>query len=125
MFNNLALVFDVETNGLIPKGEPILDLCPYILQLSFVVVDLETHQIIKKYNTYINVPSKVKISQEIEKLTGITRAKCNSGVVITEALNALYDAYIQCGKIIAHNIDFDSKMTRIELARNSGRKHGI
>jgi len=120
--NNLILVFDVETNGLIPKGEPILDLCPYILQLSFIVYDVETHKILQKYNNYINVNSKVKISAEIEKLTGITRAKCNGGVVIVEALNALYEAYMKCSTIIAHNIEFDSKMIRIELARNPGRK---
>lgn len=120
--SNIVLVFDVETNGLIPKGEPILELCPYILQLSFILYDIETSKIIKTYNTYINVPSKVKITPEIENLTGITRAKCNSGVVVVEALNELYDAYTKCTKVVAHNIDFDSKMVRIELARNPGRK---
>jgi len=120
--SSLILIFDVETSGLIPKGEPALDLCPYILQLSFVVFNVETLTVEQKYNNYINVPSKVKILPEIEKLTGITRAKCNSGVVVVEALNALYDAYMKCSKIIAHNIDFDSKMVRVELARNPGRK---
>lgn len=122
MSNNIALVFDVETSGLIPKGEPALESCPYILQLSFVITNLDTREIIQKYNEYINIPSKVRILPEIEQLTGITRAKCNSGVVITEALDALYNAYIQCRHVIAHNIDFDSKMVRIELARNPGRK---
>jgi DNA polymerase III epsilon subunit-like protein len=81
-----------------------------------------TKTVEQQYNTYINVPSKVQITSEIEKLTGITRAKCNSGVVVTEALTELYNAYQKCDKIIAHNIDFDSKMVRIELARNPGRK---
>ena len=122
MSNDLALIFDVETTGLIPKGEPTLDLCPYILQLSFIVFNTSTLTVEKQYNTYINVPSKVQIIPEIEKLTGITRAKCNSGVVVTEALTELYNAYLKCDKIIAHNIDFDSKMVRLELARNPGRK---
>lgn len=120
--SGLILIFDVETTGLIPKGEPSLDLCPYILQLSFIVFNIETKKIEQTYNTYINVPSKVRILPEIENLTGITRAKCNSGVVVAEALNALHDAYIRCSKIIAHNIEFDSKMVYIELARNPGRK---
>uniref|UniRef100_A0A6C0JWT1 Exonuclease domain-containing protein n=1 Tax=viral metagenome TaxID=1070528 RepID=A0A6C0JWT1_9ZZZZ len=120
--SNLVLIFDVETSGLIPKGEPALDLCPYILQLSFIVFNVETRTIEQKYNSYINVSSKIKIIPEIEKLTGITRVKCNGGVVVTEALNALYDAYVKCAKVIAHNIEFDSKMVRIELARNPGRK---
>jgi DNA polymerase-3 subunit alpha len=120
--NNHILVFDVETTGLIPKGEPIMELCPYILQLSFIVYDVETRKIVQKYNKYINVPDKVKISPEIEKLTGINHAKCKEGIVVVEALNELYEAYLKCSTIIAHNIDFDSKMIRIELARNPGRK---
>lgn len=120
--NDLALIFDVETTGLIPKGEPIIELCPHIVQLSFVVFNMQTGQIVKKYNTYIHIPAKVQISTEIERITGITRAKCATGVVITEALDALYAEYIRCRTIIAHNIEFDSKMVRIELARNPGRK---
>lgn len=120
--SNLVLIFDVETSGLIPKGEPALDLCPYILQLSFIMFNTNTLTIEKQYNTYINVPSKVHILPEIEKLTGITRVKCNTGVVVTEALTELYNAYVKCDKVIAHNIDFDSKMVRLELARNPGRK---
>ena len=120
--SNLILIFDVETTGLIPKGEPTLDLCPYILQLSFIVYNIDTQAIEQTYNSYINVPSKVRILPEIEKLTGITRAKCSRGVVVVEALNALHDAYIRCNKVIAHNIEFDSKMVRVELARNPGRK---
>ena len=120
--NDLALIFDVETTGLIPKGEPILELCPYIVQLSFAVFNMRTGEIVKKYNTYINIPAKIQISGEIERITGITRAKCATGVVITEALDALYAEYTQCRTIIAHNIEFDSKMIRIELARNPGRK---
>jgi DNA polymerase III epsilon subunit-like protein len=120
--NDLALIFDVETTGLIPKGEPILELCPHILQLSFVVFNMRTGEIVQKYNTYINISSKIQISGEIERITGITRAKCATGVVITEALDALYAEYIRCHTIIAHNIEFDSKMIRIELERNPGRK---
>ena len=120
--NELALIFDVETTGLIPKGEPILELCPHIVQLSFVVFNMRTGEIVKKYNTYINIPAKVPVSPEIERITGITRAKCATGVVITEALDALYAEYTRCSTIIAHNIEFDCKMIRIELARNPGRK---
>ena len=125
---NLALFFDVETTGLIPKGVLIakgdisLELLPYILQLSFVVWNMDTDTIETKYNTYINIPSKIRILPEIEKLTGVTREKCNHGVVVTEALDKLYEAYIRCNTIVAHNIEFDSNMIRIELARNSGRK---
>ena len=120
--HNLALIFDVETTGLIPKGELHLESCPHILQVSFTVFNLDTCKIEKTYNTYINVSTKIVIKPEISNLTGITRAKCSEGVVITEALDALYKEYLRCKTIIAHNIDFDSQMVRIEIARNPGRK---
>jgi hypothetical protein len=36
----------------------------------------------------------------------------------TDALSALYEQYIRCNTVIAHNIEFDSNMIRIELSRN-------
>jgi DNA polymerase-3 subunit epsilon len=115
---NLALVFDVETTGLIPKNEPDLEKCPYIIQLSFIVYNFDTKKIDITYNAYINIPKNIRISQEIERLTGATHAKCVNGVLITDALSALYEQYIRCNTVIAHNIEFDSNMIRIELSRN-------
>jgi len=116
--SNLVLVFDVETTGLIPKNQPDIEKCPYIIQLSFIVYDMDSQKIDNSYNTYINIPSSVSITREIEALTGATRAKCSEGVCIHDALDKLYEQYMRCDTIVAHNIDFDTNMVRIELKRN-------
>lgn len=117
-----VLIVDVETTGLLPKKKDIisLDKYPHILQLSFILYDITKNKIQEKYNAYIKVDEDVEISAKITEITGITREICDSkGVPITEALAALYDAYIMSDSIVAHNMDFDSKMISIECLRNS------
>jgi len=119
-----CLIFDVETNGLLPRNnnnqEPIpISQYPFILQLSFVIYDTSICQIIKTYDSYIKVPDNIEITEYITKLTGISHALCKEkGNSIIEVIKIFYDAYIECGHLIAHNIDFDKKMIQVEIERN-------
>lgn len=119
-------LFDTETTGLIPTSLPplgqmtdeLLKTYPYITQLSVIVYDLYKKMIVSYYNTYINIPQDVVISKEITELTGVTREKCNAGVNIVKALNIFYDIYKKCDILVAHNMQFDSQMIRIECRRH-------
>jgi len=120
--NIRIMMFDTETTGLLPKTDPnkvnkISDF-PYILQLSFVIYDMNQDCIVKEYNEYINVPEKVVISQFITDFTGITREMCKRGVEITDALVDFYLAYMSVDYVVAHNIVFDRRMIELELQRN-------
>ena len=118
------LVFDVETNGLLPKnniyGHPIpMEKYPYILQLSYTIYDNEKKKILQQYDTYIDVPETVEISNVITNLTGITREICTQkGKNIVDVLEKFYEAYMFCDALVAHNIDFDEKIISIEMERN-------
>lgn len=112
----IILIFDVETNGLLPKNE--YEKNPHILQLSYIVFDVDANKIIKKYNNYIRIGEEVDIKDEITELTGITKEKCKEGVPILEALYDMYFDYSSCNCIVAHNMKFDTTMIRIELERN-------
>jgi len=118
---NRALIFDVETTGLLPiKGQqvPVQDY-PYIIQLSFVVVNLLTKTVELQKNFYVNIPNDVEIAEKITELTGITKKMCTTmGVSIIYALNELYQAYNTCDVIVAHNHEFDSQMVKLEIYRN-------
>ena len=121
-----ALIFDVETTGLIPKPNPAnatparLDACPYITQLSFVVYHFTTNRVMESYDAYIAVPEEIPIVERITEITGVTRELIREkGVPILDALMALYEACMKCDVIIAHNIEFDSNMVTIEIARNA------
>jgi DNA polymerase-3 subunit epsilon len=117
---NIILVFDTETTGLLPKNRcaPLSEY-PKILQLSFVLYDIEQRRVIQTYNEYIRVSDDTVIEQFITDLTGITAQICRvRGVPIENALAAFYDAYMSCDCVIAHNLTFDKKMLEIEIQRN-------
>jgi len=112
-----VIVFDVETSGLLPKN-PYKQF-PHILQLSYIVYNMITRTIEKKYNAYIKVADDVVITDEITELTGITRKQCDEdGIPILEALYAMYLDYTACDCVIAHNLKFDAIMVGIELERH-------
>jgi DNA polymerase III epsilon subunit-like protein len=120
-----VLVFDVETTGLIPRLIPqvnkssIMKIYPYILQLAFIVYNLEERKIIQTYNEYIRVPDNIFISPVINNITGITRELVNEkGTDIKNALIAFQEAYMISNTMVAHNIDFDKTMIEMEIQRN-------
>lgn len=115
-----VLVFDVETSGLIPREREdvhINDL-PYILQLSYVIFETKGWQVVKCMDTYINVDKSVEISEKITELTGITRKMCDRGINIDVALHEFAFDYMNSDVIVAHNINFDREMIKIEIERN-------
>jgi DNA polymerase III epsilon subunit-like protein len=120
-----VLAFDTETNGLLPKGNkdisviPRVDEYPYILQLSYVLYNLETGVIEETYNNYIKVSDDVIISDKITEITGITKDVCmEKGVPITDALLKFNKAYMLSDRLVAHNLSFDRKMMEVEIVRN-------
>jgi DNA polymerase III epsilon subunit-like protein len=117
---DLVMVFDVETNGLLnlKRGFPCLHDCPYILQLSYVLYDMNKGCIAKTVDSYVNIPEQIPISQEITKINGITKEMCRQGSSIVSVLTQFYNDFHKCGTIIAHNYQFDSNMINIEFQRN-------
>jgi len=111
------MVFDVETTDKIKKNAPV-DQQPHIIQLSFVMYDLQDRRIIKRFDSYVNIPQNIEISEFITGLTGATREKCDRGMDILSILDEFYQAYFWCDEIIAHNIDFDMQMILYEIERN-------
>lgn len=114
------LVYDVETTGLLPRNKTKLDLskCPHIIQLSFVVYDIKKNEIVWEYDAYIKNDDLV-IPDIVTDLTGITKEKCMEvGKPIVEILEKFYEAYMFCDGLVAHNMEFDETMIKIELERN-------
>lgn len=122
-----VLVFDTETNGLLPKRDknthlPVINEYPYIIQLSFALYNMKTGMIEQTYNNYIKVSDDVIITDKITEITGITKEICmTKGVPITNALYDFYHAYMLADRIVAHNLSFDKNMIELEIFRN--REH--
>lgn len=121
MNNNLALVFDVETTGLLPRTIDSLDKCPHVLQFSYVVYDIQSQQTIKKFDSYVNVAPTVEITDFITKFNHCSREKCDRGKRMDDILREFFSDFNRCHFIVAHNFEYDSKMVWIESARNKSK----
>lgn len=119
-----VLVLDTETTGKLPKhrkGEsfPPSEAYPYITQISWVIYNVERDFVEETFDSYIQVPQEIPITEEITQITGVTREILNAkGKPLTPVLIALYRAYIKCNCVIAHNMHFDSQVIRQEIYRN-------
>lgn len=114
----IAIIFDVETTGLLRKYVS-LEQSPYVLQFSYIVYNMESHQILKTVNSYVKVPSHVVIPPDASAVNGITRETCdNEGKDIREILTEFYHDYHTVDMLIAHNYSFDSAILSIEFKRN-------
>lgn len=111
-----AMIFDVETTGLIPKNRDTTEM-PHILQISFVIFDTQSWSVVKSVDLYINIAANIEISAKITELTGITREMCDAGETIQNAMREFCEEYMKCDIIVAHNIEFDREMIRIEIER--------
>tara|TARA_B100000575_G_C23026832_1_gene591295 strand:+ start:350 stop:1009 length:660 start_codon:yes stop_codon:yes gene_type:complete len=118
-----VLVFDVETTGL-PKSRHASifksDDWPYIVQLSYIWVDLNApnHSIAKDF--IIKIPDSVELSEESIDIHGITREIMREkGVSIKDAINAFNKILVKTDIIIAHNLAFDKNMIQVEAHRNT------
>jgi DNA polymerase III epsilon subunit-like protein len=114
------LIFDVETTGLLPKIINMENISeyPYIIQLSYILFDTEGNNIEDYFDNYIILKRKIKIPKEVTILTGIDKEKSLRGVTMITGLERLYEAMREADSVVAHNIEFDSRMLFIELMRH-------
>lgn len=92
---NSYVALDLETSGLNPKFDKILEIGAVKVQ-DGVVTDT--------YETFVN--SGIEVPQRITELTGITQEMADSGIEPQTALKELLEF---CGEetILGHNIGFD------------------
>ena len=115
---NVALVFDVETTGLLKKNHSKLEDCPHVLQLSYAMYDCDEKKLIKTVDSYIKIPSNVQIPKEASDVNHITPAMCAAGLPMLDVLKEFYDDYHKSTILVAHNYQFDSNMLTVEIERH-------
>jgi DNA polymerase III epsilon subunit-like protein len=128
----LIMIFDTETTGL-PKTKFIhpgkLDLWPHIVQLSYVLLDVEQKSFHKVQDNIISVCSGITIPEESSKIHGITQTiSLEQGIPIEDALETFIDDFSKVSEIVGHNIEFDVNIVLVEAMRilqklNDGEKH--
>jgi DNA polymerase III subunit epsilon len=149
------LVFDTETTGVPPtmpgqnwtekqqydasllqkehletswSNNQLLDQWPSILQLSYIVYDLENPLDVKIFNKYIDIPDNIVISETSVAVHHITRetianAPSENRATIEKALQEFLEDVKKSDIVVGHNVQFDRKMVVAELLRLSEQDH--
>ena len=120
----LILILDTETTGLLPKGIVLknenLHLLPYIVQFSYIIYNTETSQIIQMVDHIIKMPVNIIISEENSNIHKITNEISQSkGIEIKLAIDEFIQNLVNIDLIIAHNLEFDFNIIRIEIFREA------
>jgi len=115
------IVFDTETSGL-PKSKLIspntIHLWPFIVQFSYIIFDTDTNTILKSYDAIVKVKPYNVISEDSIKFHGITQEISESkGINIDKVLVEFISDVANVDMMVAHNVEFDLNMIRVELLR--------
>jgi len=115
----MYLFLKTETTGLPPGWDtPVtyLDKLPRMVQIAWILTD-DTDLILESKDFIIR-PDNYEIPFEAAIIHGITTERAlNEGVELTTVLNSLNDIIDEADQIVAHNMDFDSKILGAEYLR--------
>jgi DNA polymerase III epsilon subunit-like protein len=117
------LVFDTECTSLLPKIKNITKFnvkeFPHIVQISWVVYDLELKKVIKTKDFIVKVDVHISNSQIHGITDDISQEK---GVDISFVLGQFVEDFVEVDQIICHNYNFDSLVIEAELFRLERKK---
>jgi len=119
-----VICFDTETTGLPEKRNTSIyetSKWPNIVQLSFMVYDDETKEIVEEYDEIIKIDESIDLTPKSVEIHGISRDIIRQrGIPIVDALNAFKRALNSCDLCVGHNISFDKRLLIVEAIRNKG-----
>ena len=112
------LVFDTECTSLLPKNKNVTTFnvkeFPYIVQISWVIFDLELKKVIKTKDFIVKCPVHI-MNSNIHGITDdISQEK---GVDICYALGEFVEDMMNVDLLVAHNYSFDTKIIEAEFCR--------
>ena len=120
-----VIVFDTETTGL-PEdyNAPLTDSSkwPYIIQLSYIVFNTKTKEVLEFTDRIISLDPAVHISPESINVHKITHERSQQeGIPIADALAEFAETLADVDLLVGHNILFDKRMLMAEFHRNGMR----
>ena len=118
-----VIVFDTETTGL-PTTRQLnanaINNWPFIVQFSYIIYDMNTHKLIKTFDSLVKINELVKIDPKSIEIHGIHKEQCiREGKHIVDIVSEFMTDLNQCETLIGHNIEFDRNMLIIEMLRNN------
>jgi DNA polymerase-3 subunit epsilon len=115
---NGILFFDTETTGFadfkLPEIHPAQ---PHLVQLAAILGN-NNGDVVNSFNVIIAREPTFNIPHEATKVHGITASDCFAyGIPLFTALRMFNALAMQAHTVVAHNLDFDVRIVRSEVAR--------
>jgi DNA polymerase III epsilon subunit-like protein len=121
------MIFDTETTGLPPQNskKKFVDLTllnanefPYIVQLSYIIFNITTNQIVLQSDNILQLPDGVVNTPVSTEIHGLTDEMCkNLGVDRNAEILKIMDYIGNVNTIVCHNTIFDFLIIKGELIR--------
>lgn len=118
MTEQIGVVFDTETTGLIKPGASIIEKQPYITELYALKFIHRSDGVIEKvdeFESLFNIP--IPVSAEITRITGISDFDLKDQPTFREKFNTLAEFFTGVDRMVAHNLAFDRSMLANEMVR--------
>ena len=121
----IILTLDTETTGLpgvsrgVPPRKEDLDKWPHIVQMSWLMYDVQKGKIISEYDYMVQLPDGEKMPEESTAIHGITQRMSKNGICLKDALGILRVCVEQAQIVVGHNLDFDLDIIRSAALRTS------
>jgi DNA polymerase III epsilon subunit-like protein len=116
------LTFDTETTGLpekVYKNGKVITKMPYMLQISWILFNVEKNKVISSHDHIITLPDNISIPESSIKFHNITHEIMEkSGEPITYVLRDFIRDLKDTDYIVGHNVSFDINMVKEEFSRN-------
>lgn len=117
-----VMVLDTESTGLIDKNVPLvyanLHKFPYIVQLSYIIIDTDAYNLDVIYDEILKMPDGVVVSDISAQIHGITNHMSQTlGTNITTVMCDLLTNSDQVDLVVCHNIEFDLTLLKVEVMR--------
>ena len=118
----IALVYDTETTGLPKKRCASLKddgNWPHIVQMSWLLCNIETGEILAVKDYIVRLAEHLSIPSAATNIHGITNEIMREkGVSIKKVLKDFDKDMKQAQYLVAHNLNFDKTITRVEMYRS-------
>ena len=118
----LTLIFDTETTGLPPKGNPKIEACPWIIQLAAILYNGERP--VGHFSTFVE-PMHEGVSGTIpdEKFwveNHLTYAEIMPTALELKMAMSMFNKFLAAAdRVVAHNTQFDDKLMQYSYQRLS------
>jgi len=110
------IIFDTETTDLTSPEEADLIHQPHLTEIfCYKVTANKKMKVIGEFHTLLKPP--IPIPHYITKLTGIDDYTVKKAPTFLKMYKKLYDFFLGCEMLVAHNLSFDLDIIRFELQR--------